>query len=352
MALSGGETERDGQRLRIVVNCSSSLLWRFAILAAFLALLWYAGDILLVIFAAILCAVVLRAMSDWIAAKTPLGQRAAYLVTLLLLTAAAGLTIWILGPRVVNQAGQIVQNIPRSVAAAQSHLNQYDWGRYINTVVTHAAQASNMSARISFVLTSGATAVALLVVIVALGFFLGLSPHTYQDGVIRFIPRQHQERAREAMCETGYVLRWWLLGQFVPMGVLGVGSFIGLLILGIPLAFTLSLFTALMLFMPFVGSLLSLIPASLIALLQGPGKMLEVILLYLAVHGLEAYLITPLAQKRAVRLPPVVTILAQFVLWTVSGLLGLIVATPLAAALLALVRMLYFGEKPRYLSAK
>jgi predicted PurR-regulated permease PerM len=123
---------------------------------------------------------------------------------------------------------------------------------------------------------------------------------------------------------------------------------VGLWLLGIPLAFTLGLFTALMIFVPYVGALISEIPAFLVALNQSPRTAIYVIVLYLSLHVVEGYLLTPLVQKRAVHLPPVLTILMQFLLWNIAGLLGVAVATPLAAAGLILVKMLYLDEEPQY----
>jgi predicted PurR-regulated permease PerM len=125
---------------------------------------------------------------------------------------------------------------------------------------------------------------------------------------------------------------------------LGVVSMIGLWLLNVPLAFALGLFTGVMIFIPYIGALLSEIPAALVALVQGPGKMIEVIILYLVVHVLEGYIITPYAQRKAVRLPPAATILAQLFMLKMAGLLGVVVATPLAAAILALVEKLYLEK--------
>src|SRR5690242_14661744 len=130
------------------------------------------------------------------------------------------------------------------------------------------------------------------------------------------------------------------------MAFLGVLTMLGLWLLHVPLAFTLGLLTAIMIFIPYLGALASEFPAVLVALQQGPRTMLYVVLLYLCVHGLEAYLITPLIQKKATRLPPIITVLAEFLMWIVAGPLGVIIATPLAAAILTLIRTLYLHESP------
>ena len=120
---------------------------------------------------------------------------------------------------------------------------------------------------------------------------------------------------------------------------------ISLWLLGVPLAFTLGLLTGVMIFVPYIGALLSEIPAVLIALRQSPTTMIYVIVLYLVIHGLEGYILTPLVQRRAVRLPPVLTVLAQLFMWIITGFLGVALATPLAAVGLVLVKMLYLNER-------
>jgi predicted PurR-regulated permease PerM len=329
---------------QIVVTFSSALLWRIFLLLLLCLLVWYAGQVVLVVFAGILLGLILRAFADWLAKSVGLGSRFAYFIAVFAILGAIAGTVWVLGPRVVSQAGEIVDTIPRSITRARDSLAKEQWGGYLNSLVERGVDNADMTGRLSVFLTGAADRISLLIIAAVIGFFLGLNPDLYLKGVIQFVPESRRMRAREVMRATAYTLRWWLIGQFVPMIVLGAGCFIGLMILGIPLAFTLALFTAIMLFIPYIGSLISLIPASLVALMQGPGKMVEVIVLFLAIHCLEGYLITPLAQKRAVRLPPVITILAQLLMWLIAGLLGLIIATPLAAALLVLTKMLYFHE--------
>jgi predicted PurR-regulated permease PerM len=81
------------------------------------------------------------------------------------------------------------------------------------------------------------------------------------------------------------------------------------------------------------------------ALQKGPWTALWVVILFSIFHLVEGYLLTPLVQKRAVRLPPVLTVLAQFFLWSFAGVLGVAVAAPLTAAGMVLINELYL--KPR-----
>ncbi len=123
---------------------------------------------------------------------------------------------------------------------------------------------------------------------------------------------------------------------------------IGLWLLHVPLAFTLGLLTAFMIFIPYIGSLIALAVTLLVALIQGPTQVLYVTILFLGVHIAEGYLLTPMVQRRAVYLPPALTILSQVVMGMLLGFLGLALATPLTAAVLVLVEMLYLRESPRH----
>lgn len=128
---------------------------------------------------------------------------------------------------------------------------------------------------------------------------------------------------------------------------------VGLWLLGVPLALSLGFLAGLLELVPYVGPVLAAVPALLLAFVQAPELGLYVLLLYVGVQQLEGDLLTPIIQEVAVDLPPVLTLVATFVMGALFGVLGLLVATPLAALALVLVRMLYLedvlGEKaPRH----
>ena len=128
------------------------------------------------------------------------------------------------------------------------------------------------------------------------------------------------------------------------MIIIGVLTAVGLWLLGVPLALTLGLLAALLTFIPNIGPILAVVPAALLALLQSPTRALYVVLLYLGIQTVESYLLTPLMQKRTVSLPPALTIFAQVLMGILVGRIGLVLATPLTAALFVLVKMLYVED--------
>lgn len=125
------------------------------------------------------------------------------------------------------------------------------------------------------------------------------------------------------------------------MLIVGVLTWVGLALLGIELAFLLSLLAAVLTFIPNFGPILSAIPAILIGLAQSPMMGPCVTLLYLGVQRVESYLITPNLMHRAISVPPALLLTAQIFLVLVAGFLGLLLADPLSAVLVILVQRLW-----------
>jgi len=325
---------------------SRGFLWRVCIIAAVFLLVWYVGEVLLATFAGLLVAILLTTARRAVQKITKLGAGWSYAIVLLTITGLIALAVILLAPRIITQGAEIMRVIPQALGRVQDELSKHEWGQYINRTLANASASVNLGSKLSKWTSGLVSAISTAVIVIAVGVFAAANPEFYEQWILRYIPDEPRKKARALIEDLEHTLRWWLLGQLVPMGVLGVGAFIGLLVLNVPLAFTLALFTALMLFIPYVGSVISLIPAALVALMQGPGKMTEVIILYLGIHALEGYVVTPLVQRRAVHLPPVITILAQFLMWTTAGLLGVVTATPLAAAGLTMLNFFfYYGKR-------
>ncbi len=140
-------------------------------------------------------------------------------------------------------------------------------------------------------------------------------------------------------------LRWWILGKLLSMTVVGTMTFVGLLLLNVNLAFILGIISALFTFIPYVGAILSAIPAILIAYTQHPILALYVAILYLVVHLIEGYMITPNIEQRTVSIPPALTILAQVLLLTLTGVIGFALATPLVVFTIAVIQHATKAEK-------
>jgi predicted PurR-regulated permease PerM len=170
------------------------------------------------------------------------------------------------------------------------------------------------------------------------GLFAAAKPSLYIEGTAALFPLRMRGRVRHLLEELGHTLRWWLLGQGLAMLLIGVSTWLVLWAFGIPLAPLLGVMVGLLGFIPYIGPILGLIPVALVAGTQGADTLLYVVGAYTAVQLVEGYVVTPLIQHRMVYLPPVFTIVMQVVLGKILGILGFILATPLAAVVLVLSR--------------
>ena len=316
-----------------------------AALAVAAAVIWYAGAVLLYAFAGILVAVVLQTCAHWVSEKAHLGPRVSYWCVLIGVAGIAAAVVWLIAPRVESEGADLITQLPAGLARLRESIGNTSLGASILHLLQQRAAESAHRVRLASMGSSALDTLGGAIVALVVGLYGAADPDLYRAGLLRIIPQPGRAHAAKYLDRVTYTLRWWMFGQMVPMVVLALATMLGLWLMDIPLAFTLGLFTGLMIFIPYVGSLIAAIPTALIALLQSPMKMVWVLLLYICVHVAEGYALTPLVQRRAVRLPPVVTVLAQLLMWSIAGVLGAALATPLAAAALTVVSTALRDEK-------
>lgn len=300
-------------------------------------------DVLLLVFAAVLAACVLRGAACWLHSRVGLGPGWWLALVIVLLALLVGGGLWLQGPRVTAQAVAVADTVTEQVR----HL----WGTWQGNPLVQRLmprlkdQAGSMLGGITALMPGVASSVlgvgGNLVVIFATAIFLAASPDTYVSGFLRLLPLGWRSRGREVVDELGSTLQLWFLGQFADMVVVAALTGTGLFFLGVPLAPTLALIAGLFNFVPYVGALAGAVPALAVALARSPQTAAYVAILFAVVQTLEGNVIAPLIQKRTVDLPPALTILSQTVLGTLFGVMGLILATPLTAATMIGVRMVY-----------
>jgi predicted PurR-regulated permease PerM len=337
--------------------------------------------VLLLAFAAVLVGVMLRGMTMWVAGKTRLPTGAALAAVVIGLVGLFILLGVLLAPSVVAQFEQLADRLPQSVERSQDRLRQYTWGRKIlgegatapqarddqlgaasgaapgdapttqpqpgETVIAKAVEATTRPATVSRVVNYGGMLLEglftfLLVIIV--GIYLAAQPGFYVEGFLKLFPAAERPRLRDVLYEVGRTLLWWMIAQLIPMLAIGVLVGGGLWLIGVPLWLPLGILAALLNFIPNFGPIIAAVPAILIALADDPGKALWVVGLSVLSQNLEGYVITPLVQRRAVAMPPALTILSQVLLGLLLGPLGVILAAPMTAAALVVIKMLYVED--------
>lgn len=285
-----------------------------------------AAETLLLIFAGLLFAVLLSAAADTTARLTGVPRGLALGALLVVGTAAlvgGAMALW---PSVSREIEQLAEQLPSAAAGIRRTLEERAWGRVL--LDTMAAQ------RASGVLSSGLGAIGSLIIVLFVGIYVAAQPGPYHKGARWLAPTDARDRFDEVLFEVIGTLRRWLLGKLLSMTIVGVLTFAGLVWLDVPLALSFALLASALAFIPNFGPILSVIPPALIVFTEDPRRSVEVIVLYVVIQTIESYAITPLIQRKAIAMPPALTITAQVVLGVIVGGIGIAVATPLTAAIL------------------
>lgn len=316
-----------------------------SIVVVVMLLAWHTLHIFLLIFMSIIFGVFLRQTGAWIANKTGIGINwgtAVVVLGLLLITLSA---VFFAAPRIVDQAQEITDQLPDSWQHLQETVSRTRVGgwlmRHLPSVQQIAGSLGGFMHQATAWLYSVVGGLTSLLIILVMGLYLAFDADLYLRGVRNLVPPDKRRRGDQTIADLGSTLYWWLIGRLFSMLVIGILTVLGLLLLGMPLALTLGLFAALMAFVPNLGPLIGLIPAVLLALQNDWRQAVYVVLLYGAIQTLESYLITPMVQRQIIALPPALILSAQLIMGSIQGVIGLLVAAPLVAAVMVLTQRLY-----------
>jgi predicted PurR-regulated permease PerM len=313
--------------------------------AALILLVWLLSDIVLLIFLAVLIAVMLRGAAGWAVRHTGAPERAMLAVVTLAVAAFLVGFLYVVGPRLVSQSQDLWTQLQQQVSHLRSQYGDTPWGHAIFARLSPSgAVQSHIAVYAGSVATSTLGGLATTFVLIATALYFAISPGLYIDGLVRLFPLPYRPRARDVLLDIGETLQWWSLGQLIDMSVVGVLTGIGLFILGVPLALALAVLAGLFTFVPYFGAIIAAVPAMLVALTVSWQDSLWVLAIFLGCHSIEGYVVSPLVQRRTVDLPPAASILSMTILGTIFGPLGVILGTPFAAALLVTVREVYVAD--------
>ena len=313
-----------------------------------LVLLWYAIDVVLLAFIGVLVAILLRAPADWLSRRSGMSEAWALAVVgvIVLAVLVGGGTLF--GRGVAVEALALVDRIPEIIETFKRELAQTEVGARVVVLAESSGMLSSgggqFVGRGLGLIGSTFGAVANVLIVVFFAVFMAAQPQPYIQGLLFLVPRRRRKRAREVIYEIGNVLRRWLIGQSILAVCVALLTGAGLLLLGAPFAVALAILAGLMEFVPYIGPFVAAVPAILVGFAEGPELALYIALLFLGVQMAESYVLAPLIQHRAVHLAPAAILFAQVLMGAIVGALGVAVATPLAAAVMVAVGMLYVED--------
>jgi predicted PurR-regulated permease PerM len=344
----------------------NDLAWAIAVggigVVLFGALLWFAWHFaatLFLIFAGMLLGVGLNAMTELLGRVVRLPQPVRLALVCLTLAVALSGVLVLGGATIAQQATVLSNTIKSQLTNVKSFLERngvdtsyFELGNAGEAASNAAGSATPAGAPTTHNLPSASTLASsggaivsqtlkvLLGTVSAVGnffivLFLGLAfaaqPAVYRAGLIFIAPSKYRAHIVAVVDRIGETLQRWLLAQLLTMFAVFAVTWIGLALIGIPSSFILGIQAGLLAFIPTVGALIGGLIVVLASFASGWVAALSAFILFLGVHALESYVLTPIIQRQALDIPPATLFAFQILLGVVFGVWGLALALPLMA---------------------
>jgi predicted PurR-regulated permease PerM len=247
-------------------------------------------------------------------------------------------TLVLLLPPLVNQGSKLVQHAPQYAQQLQQSLARH--GIHVNVqeqVERVSLRAGSPSLQVVGVVSGVVSWVTAFVTVAILTIYLLIEGPKVGTSLTRLLPRDKRLGARRLVGQIGTQVGGYMRGQIITSALAGGFSFATLWILGIPEAAALGALAAIADAIPLIGVLIALLPAALLGLTLSPLKAGIVVVVYLVYHQLESHVIAPRVYGNTLGLSLSVIVISILVGVELMGMLGAILALPVAAAIPSIV---------------
>ncbi|USK70754.1 AI-2E family transporter [Peribacillus asahii] len=263
-----------------------------------------------------------------------------YVVSLSLI----GLLIGLLGPSLSKQVTELINDIPgyfnesRKFIEDMSETMWFKWTMeqdYVsleeigNTLQNYLTTLpSNITNSLSSIFSVATNITLVIVTVPFILFYMLKDGHKFSHALLRFVPKGYRKSGLVILRETMETLATYIQGQLLVCFFVGVGTFIGYLIIDLPYAILFALICAITNIIPYVGPFLGGAPAFVIALIHSPTQAVLVIVVITIVQQLDGNLISPLVIGKKLNTHPLTIIILLLVAGNLAGVLGMILAVP------------------------
>ena len=338
------------------------------IFASLLLFVWYFSATLFLMFAGMLLGVALNAMTNLLGHIVRLPHSLRLTIVCLVLAALLSGAVFLGGATIAQQAAVLSDTIKSQLVGVKAFLERngidtsyFELGNPApaasaapatpgaavtpSPAVTHSlpgagALASSGGAIVSQtlkLLLGTVSAVGNFFIVLFLGLTFAAQPSVYRKGLLYMAPARHRARATVIVDRISETLERWLIAQIITMAAVFVVTWIGLAIIGIQSSFILGIQAGLLAFIPTVGALIAGLIVVLASLASGWVAAASAFVLFLGVHALESYILTPMIQRQALDIPPATLFAFQILLGVVFGIWGISLALPLMAIVKVLI---------------
>jgi predicted PurR-regulated permease PerM len=330
--------------------------------AALLLFTWYFATTLFLIFAGVLLGVALNAFTGLLGRLVRLPHALRLAMVCLTLAGMLSGAVFLGGSTIAQQATVLSDTIKSQLVDVKAFLekNGIDIGYldFGNPAATRAGSPSTPATAAKRDLPSAGeiassggaivsqtlklilgtvSAVGNFFIVLFLGLAFAAQPGVYRSGLLYMAPARHRACATIIVDRIGETLERWLIAQILTMAAVFFVTWIGLELIGIQSSFILGIQAGLLTFIPTVGALIAGLIVVLASLASGWVAAVSAFVLFLGIHALESYILTPILQRQALEIPPATLFAFQILLGVVFGIWGLALALPLMAVVKVMI---------------
>jgi predicted PurR-regulated permease PerM len=301
-------------------------------------ILWKLQQLLLLVFCAVVLATALNRLVLWLQTRKLARDRAVWL-TLLLSLVFIILFVWLVVPPFIEQFQRLIELIPRAFQRLRLELIVLE-SRLPSVLPQPPSLAeviaqlqpltTNLIANFFTLFSTSLNTLLKVLLVLVLTLMMLFKPQPYRRGFLRLFPSFYRRRADAILTESEVALSHWLSGMAINCLFIGIASGLGLWALQVRLVLVHAVLAGVLNFIPNIGPFVSAIFPITIALLDAPWKVAAVLAWYFAIQNIESYWLSPTVMANKVSLLPAVTLVAQLFFARAFGILGLMLALPLA----------------------
>lgn len=318
------------------IDISSSTIFRIMLILLGFWFVYSILDIVIMLFSAVIIASAIEPVARYLdkyKIHRAISALSIYMIVLLLLAGTVGLMVQPLAIQ-VKQLATVLPSAVNKLSELLPLIPSINQANLLHSVQSGLLNFSDNIANFGFNVFAGTKSIVngfinfLFVFVIAFYFILE------RDALKKFgrliTPRQHHSYIEQAVEKAQRSIGRWVLGQVVLGATVGILVGLGMWAIGVPYALLLGILAAVMEIIPAIGPVIGATVGVLVALSQGWITTLIAFAYYVVIGQIENHILIPNIMKRAVGLPPLITIIAVIIGAKLLGLLGIILAVPAA----------------------
>ncbi|TSA45702.1 AI-2E family transporter [bacterium] len=321
---------------KLVISVATSTLFKIVAVALILLALYVVRDLVLTLIISVILASAMDPLVDWLFRKARFPRGLSVILVYLFFVALITMVFYFIIPPMVSQFSQLGEKFIDFRNQIQTHsgnladiFNQLGITKGLSGL---GQSITNLTSNLFQTTIGFVSGLVQVVAVLAITFYLISSESGMKNLIKSLVPFKHQAYAMRLTDKIQTKMGYWLLGQLVLSGFIFLLDYIGLSILGVKYALALALLAGLLEVVPYLGPILSAVPGVFVAFVQSPPLAVIVIILYIVVQQLENYILVPKVMGRTVGSNPVIILLAVLVGFKIAGILGMLIAVPIVAA--------------------